>query len=64
MWNVAVAFEVMEDDKIQPKGYKLASCHIIFDVKMDFTRKAQYNINICAGDILSIRTEFRILLYS
>lgn len=42
MQNVSIAFEVMEDDEVLPKGYKPASCHIIFDVKMDFTRKARY----------------------
>ena len=38
MQNVAIAFKIMDDDQ----GYKPASCHLIFNVKMDFTRKAQY----------------------
>ena len=42
MRNVSIAFEIMEDDEALPKGYKPASCHLIFDVKMDFTRKARY----------------------
>ena len=42
MQNVAIAFEVMEEDEPLPIGYEPASCHIIFDVKMDFTRKARY----------------------
>ena len=40
--NVAISFEIMEDDEVLPQGFKVASCHIIFDVKMNFTRKAQY----------------------
>jgi hypothetical protein len=42
MKNVSVAFEIMEKDEELPGGYTLATCHIIFDVKMDFTRKARY----------------------
>ena len=42
MKNVSIAFEVIDDDEQLPTGYKPASCHIIFDVKMDFTRKARY----------------------
>ena len=42
MQNVAIAFEIIEDDEPLPSGFKPASCHIIFDVKMDFTRKARY----------------------
>ena len=42
MKNVSIAFEIMEDDEVLPKGFKQASCHIIFDVKVDFARKAWY----------------------
>ena len=42
MSNVAIAFEIMDEDEVLPPGYKPASCHLIFDVKMDFTRKARY----------------------
>ena len=42
MRNVSITFEIMEDDKVLLNGYKPASCHIIVDVKMDFTRKARY----------------------
>ena len=42
MQNVSIAFEIMDEEEVLPKGYKPASCHIIFDVKMDFTRKARY----------------------
>ena len=42
MKNVSVAFEILEREEELPVSYKLATCHIIFDVKMDFTRKARY----------------------
>ncbi len=42
MENMSIAFEIMDDDEVLPSGYKPASCHLIFDVKMDFTRKARY----------------------
>ena len=40
MKNVSVAFEFRDDD-IVPKFYKKIDCHMIFDVKMDLTRKAR-----------------------
>ncbi|KAI2511587.1 Reverse transcriptase (RNA-dependent DNA polymerase) [Fragilaria crotonensis] len=33
------AFEFIDDDAV-PKFYKKIDCHMIFDVKMDLTRKA------------------------
>ena len=42
MKNVAVAFEILDADKPIPLGWKKSSGHIIFDVKMDFTRKARW----------------------
>ena len=42
MKNVSVAFEILEEGEELPASFKLATCHIIFDVKMDFTRKARY----------------------
>jgi hypothetical protein len=36
--NVGVAFEVLEDGKSAPQGWTKASGHIIWDLKMDFTR--------------------------
>ena len=42
MSNVRVAFEILEDDQSLPPGYSKCTCHIIFDVKMDGTRKARY----------------------
>jgi hypothetical protein len=42
MQNVGVAFEVHEDGKSAPQGWTKASGHIIWDLKMDFTRKARW----------------------
>ena len=36
------AFQLLENDKSLPVGYKPATGHIVFDVKMDFTRKARW----------------------
>ena len=38
--NVQVAFKIVENDSDLPVGSKLIPYHIIFDVKMDLTRKA------------------------
>ena len=42
MKNVGVAFQLFENHEKVPVGYTKASGHLIFDVKMDFTRKARY----------------------
>lgn len=42
MKNVRPAFEVLEKDAKLPPGYKEIFCHMVFDVKMDFTRKARF----------------------
>ena len=41
MKNVRVAFQILDDDDAIPVGYKHLSVHLIFDVKMDMTRKAR-----------------------
>ena len=41
MKNVLPAFEFVDDDVV-PKFYKHIDCHMIFDVKMDLTRKARF----------------------
>jgi hypothetical protein len=38
--NVAPSFESHDDDKM-PIGFKLIDCHMIFDIKLDLTRKAR-----------------------
>ena len=42
MTNVGIAFKILENDERLPVGYKKSSGHLIFDVKMDFTRKARW----------------------
>ncbi len=40
MKNIMPAFEFIDGDDV-PKLYKKIDCHMIFDVKMDLTRKAR-----------------------
>jgi hypothetical protein len=42
MSNNRLAFKFLEDEEKVPIGYIWIRCHMIFDVKMDFTRKARY----------------------
>jgi len=42
MFEVGVAFKILEDDEVTPVGYKKSSGHIVWDIKMDFTRKARW----------------------
>ena len=42
MGNSRIAFEVLEEGVRPPVGYTGIACHLIFDVKMDLTRKARY----------------------
>ena len=42
MYNIGVAFEILEDGKTAPAGYTKVSGHLIWSVKMDFTRKARW----------------------
>jgi hypothetical protein len=42
MANVRGAFEILEPDQAIPIGWTSSSGHIVFDVKMDFTRKARW----------------------
>ena len=42
MKYIGVAFDVLEDHQNVPVGYTKASGHLIWDVKMDFTRKARW----------------------
>lgn len=41
MRNTEVAFKFLDDGDRLPPGYECAPLHLIFDVKMDFTRKAR-----------------------
>ena len=42
MKNVAVAFRILDHGEEIPHGWTESSGHIVFDVKMDFTRKARW----------------------
>ncbi len=42
MFHVSPAFEILEPGSPAPIGSKWIPCHMIFDVKMDFTHKAQF----------------------
>ena len=42
MYNIGVAFHILEKDKHVPVGWKPATGHMIFDIKMVFTRKARW----------------------
>ena len=42
MTNVAVAFHILDHSEEDHVGYEHINCHLIFDVNMDFRRKAQF----------------------
>lgn len=42
MFNVGVAFEILDENQIAPQGWHPVTGHLVFDVKMDFTRKARF----------------------
>eukprot|EP00957_Ditylum_brightwellii_P023711 1789369-Ditylum_brightwellii.AAC.1 len=40
--NVQLAFNILEKDESVPVGFQHIDCHWIFDIKMNFTRKAKF----------------------
>ena len=42
MFQVGVAFKILRDNEHIPVGYKKSSGHLIWSVKMGFTRKARW----------------------
>jgi hypothetical protein len=42
MTNVLIAFEILDEGEPAPSDWKESSGHLIWDVKMDFTRKARW----------------------
>ena len=42
MHNFDVEFEVLEENQKAPPGWNHVMGHLVFDVKMDFTRKARW----------------------
>jgi hypothetical protein len=51
MKNVMIIFEFSEDPN-PPVGYTKATCHIIFDIKFDLTRKARLVLNGAKHEVL------------
>ena len=45
MTNVGISFEILDRDTPVPVGWKKSTGHLIWDVKMDFTRKARWVLN-------------------
>ena len=39
--NVRPAFDILPEGEVAPINYTKSSVHMVFDVKMDFTRKAR-----------------------
>ena len=46
MYQVGVAFKILQDGEHIPVGYKKAIGHLIFDINMDFNKKAWWVKNI------------------
>ncbi len=42
MLNIGIAFEILPDGKMCPVGWHKVTGHLVWDVKMDFTRKARW----------------------
>ena len=42
MFNMGIAFEVLEEKQSAPLGWSKVTGHLVCDVKMDFTQKAQW----------------------
>ena len=42
MYNVGVTFEILAEGQPAPRGWHKVTCHLVWDVKMDFTHKAQW----------------------
>ena len=49
MTNVGIDFTVLDDGINPPPGWRKASDHLVFDVKMDFTRKDRW-VKDCEGN--------------
>ena len=45
MKNNCVVFQVLENIRATPPGHTFLECHMVFDVNMDFTRKARFVAN-------------------
>ena len=45
MTNIGIAFEILDKDTPVPVGWRKATGHLLWDVKMDFTRKEWWVLN-------------------
>jgi hypothetical protein len=53
MTNARVAFKLLERGERPPVGHKEITCHLIFDLKLDMTRKARY---VAGGHLTDVPT--------
>ena len=53
MYNVGVAFEVLNEGVHASHGCKQVTGHLVWDVKMDFTRKARWVLDVTSHQIQS-----------
>ena len=53
MKNVKVAFDFLNDGDTPPINFKRITCHLIFDMKFDLTRKARY---VGGGHMTKVQT--------
>ena len=42
MNSIGIAFDILETGQVTPIGHRKPSGHMMFDAKMDFTRKARW----------------------
>ena len=42
MFDVGVAFKILGDEENMPVGYTKSGGHMVFDARMNFTRKARW----------------------
>lgn len=50
MLVIKPAVEILEEGQKAPVGYQEIPCHVVFDIKMDFSRKARY---VAGGHVTS-----------
>ena len=46
MHEFGIAFEILKEGDHVPRSYKRVTGHLIFDVKMDFARKARWLLDV------------------
>ena len=60
--NAGLGFEIWENDSHLSVGFEIATCHLIWDIKIDMIRKARFvfdghatpgppSFNICRGGL-------------